>query len=156
MNFRTVRFTLDEGAYIPVRAHPNDAGLDLRTPAAITIPAAHSVYTRYGWVCELGSAVINTGVHVAIPEGYYGRIEGKSGLNFEHGINPGSGGTIDCGYTGAIMVKLYNYSTEDYHFKKGDKIAQLVICPYLPVMMDEVTSLGKTARGNHGFGSSGR
>lgn len=137
-----INIMLDEGAYSPVRAHPTDAGLDLLTPVEVTVPAH-------------GSSVFDTGVHMAIPAGYYGKIESKSGLNVNHSI-VSLGGTIDSGYTGSIKVKLYNLSAGAYQFEKGDKIAQLVIMPCETPELVIVDSLETTERGDGGFGSTGR
>lgn len=147
-----MKIKLDVGAYEPVRAHSTDAGLDLRTPADVLIPAAKML--PHGGI-ELGYAVIDTGVHVELPHGCYGKIEGKSGLNVLHGI-VSLGGVIDEGYTGSIVVKLYNTSSMTYRFEAGDKIAQLIIQPYLAPEIEIVDELGETDRGDSGFGSSGR
>lgn len=137
-----MKIVLDDGAFAPARAHNTDAGLDLRTPFEVTVPAR-------------GAADIDTGVHVAIPAGFAGFLKSKSGLNVKHGIV--SEGVIDSGYTGSIRVKLYNHSDTDYTFKAGDKITQLVIMHVLiPTEIILVNSLEDTERGAGGFGSSGR
>ena len=137
-----LKIALDGGAYTPIRAHETDAGLDLRSPVDVTIPAG-------------GDVVIDTGVHIEIPCGFVGFLKSKSGLNVKHGII--SEGVIDTGYTGSIVVKLYNLSDESYEIKAGDKITQLVI---LPIMQKPwfmlVDKLEDTERGNGGFGSTGR
>lgn len=133
---------LDDGAFMPIRAHADDAGLDLRSPVSIEILPWKSV-------------VIDTEVRVRIPQGFYGRLEPKSGLHIKHDIVC-LGGTIDSGYTGTIRVKLYNFGEERYEVKAGDKIAQLVIIPYIAPHLELVASLGETDRGEAGFGSSGR
>lgn len=133
---------LDEGAYMPERAHELDAGLDLRAPVDILVP------------CSGGSAIIDTGVHVQLPPDSVGMLKSKSGLNVKHGIV--SEGVIDCGYDGSITVKLYNHSDTAYQVKRGDKISQLVILPVLrptPVQVDKIEG---GERGNNGFGSTGR
>lgn len=137
-----MKIVVDDGAFVPVRAHKTDAGLDLRTPCEVTVPAR-------------GAADIDTGIHVAISEGYVGFLKSKSGLNVKHGIV--SEGVIDAGYTGSIRVKLYNHSDIDYTFKAGDKITQLVVLPFFADFeLVLVNSLGDTERGDGGFGSSGR
>ena len=136
-----VKVVLEDGAIMPVRAHALDAGLDLFTREDVSVPAK-------------GSAIFNTGVHVAIPEGYVGFIKSKSGLNMKHGLQ--SEGVIDAGYTGAIITKIYNHSDVDYHFKRGDKITQLVILPIATPIPVEVESLDDTERGEGGFGSTGK
>lgn len=132
---------LDKGAYMPTRAHETDAGYDLRTPKTDMISAG-------------GSLVIDTGVHIAIPEGYAGVICSKSGLNVKHGII--SDGLIDSGYTGSIRVKLYNLSDKAYIFEAGDKISQIMFIPILTATLLETLALKETERGDGGFGSTGR
>ena len=137
-----MRVFLDESAYAPCRAHSTDAGIDLRsTYYSRTIPAH-------------GSCVFDTGVHVELPKNCAGLIVSKSGLNIYHNIT--SEGLIDEGYTGSIMVKLYNHGDEDYEVKAGDKISQLVIIPVVYTSVEIVGSFEDTVRGNDGFGSSGR
>lgn len=136
-----MKIQLDDGAYMPERAHKEDAGLDLRSP----------VFAR---IFPGDSAIIDTGVHVQIPYGYAGFLKSKSGLNVKHGIV--SEGVIDSGYTGGIVVKLYNHSGFAYDVHPGDKITQLVV---LPVALDElelVDKLDDAERGDSGFGSTGR
>lgn len=137
-----MKIMLEPTAFMPQRAHPTDAGLDLRSRWYTLIPAHDS-------------AIFDTGIHIALPEGYYGKIEGKSGLNVKSGI-VSLGGTIDEPYRGSIVVKLYNMTDEDYVVKAGDKIAQLVIMPYITPELEVVTELDETDRGNNGFGSTGR
>ena len=136
-----MKIKLDEGAYMPVRAHDTDAGLDLRTPKEVTVPAH-------------GSVIIDTGVHVALPHGYYGKLESKSGLNVNYNV-VSLGGTIDEPYRGSIVAKLYNLSDLDYTFNAGDKVVQMVIQPYIAPELEEVDELDETDRGEKGFGSSG-
>ena len=139
---KTMKVVLDNGAYEPVRAHDTDAGLDLRTPIEFTI-RPHD------------SCVIDTGVHIELPRGTFGQLFSKSGLNVKRSI-VSLGGTIDEGYTGSITVKLYNEGDEEYHFRPGDKIVQLVIMPYLAPEIEYVNELGNTDRGDNGFGSTGK
>lgn len=136
-----LRVRLDEGAYLPERAHPTDAGLDLRTPV--------DVYVRAG-----GSTVIDTGVHIQLPHGTVGMLKSKSGLNVKDGIV--SEGVIDEGYTGSITVKLYNHGTEAKQFAWGDKITQLVVLPVLYPRVEQAEEIQGGDRGNGGFGSTGR
>lgn len=135
-----MKIKLDDGAYMPERAHELDAGLDLRSPDNYLIPA-------------YGSAVINTGVHINIPIGWAGFLKSKSGLNVKHGIT--SEGVIDSGYTGSIIAKLYNNSDTAYAVSKGDKITQLVIIPCLLPEL-EVDNFKGGERGSNGFGSTGK
>lgn len=138
-----MRIVLDKGAYMPKRAHDLDAGLDLMSPIDTYVPAG-------------GSVVIDTGVHVEIPEGYVGFLKSKSGLNVKHGIT--SEGVVDAGYQGSIHVKLYNHSLSGgYMIEKRDKISQLVILPVLLEELEQVDHFDtETERGTGGFGSTGR
>lgn len=81
-------------------------------------------------------------------------IKSKSGLNVKHGLT--AEGVVDANYTGSIVVKLYNLSSEPYHFKKDDKITQIVVMPIPTTELIEVDELDETERGAGGFGSSGR
>ena len=132
---------LDEGAFMPERAHGTDAGLDLRAVDARVIRAQ-------------GSAVFRTGVHVELPKGTCGLLVSKSGLNTRQSIT--STGLIDEGYTGEIVVKLYNHGYLDYKVHRGDKISQLVILPVVYEDINLVSELKETERGDKGFGSSGK
>lgn len=136
-----MKIKLDPMAWIPERAHDTDAGLDLKSPINITVPAG-------------GSAVIDTGVHIQLPPGTAGMLKSKSGLNVKHGIT--SEGVIDEGYTGSIVVKLYNYTLDDYYVSVGDKISQLVVIPVLTPELELVDELDGGERGDNGFGSTGR
>ena len=91
---------------------------------------------------------------MAIPKGYFGAIRAKSGLLRKHGII--CSGTVDCSYTGEIMVTLVNTSDTDYQVFKGDKIAQMILIPYHHAQFVQVDKLDETERGDNGFGSTGR
>lgn len=132
---------LDEGAFLPTRAHDTDAGLDLYSPIATKIP-------------DYGARIIDTGVHVQLPPGTAGLLVSKSGLNTKHNIT--STGLIDEGYTGSICVKLYNHGSEAYSVRRGDKITQLVVIDVEHMTPYVVTDFDKSDRGDKGFGSSGR
>lgn len=137
-----MKIIIDKGAYMPVRGHKDDAGLDLRTP----IPF---------YLCSGDSITIDTGVHVDIPAGLVGMLKSKSGLNVKHGIT--SEGVIDAGYTGSIRAKLYNHGHHTVNFNAGDKITQLVILPvYIPDELVVVEEFDQTERGSNGFGSTGK
>jgi dUTP pyrophosphatase len=136
-----MKVVLDEGAFMPTRAHDNDAGLDL--------------YAREDTiVCAKESAIFDTGVHVELPPDTVGFIKSKSGLYMKHGIT--SDGVIDEGYTGSIVVKLCNHGGRDYKVHKGDKISQLVVLPIMKPTPEIAKTLGITDRGDNGFGSTGR
>lgn len=132
--------SLDDGAYMPERAHGEDAGLDLRTPVGFTL---------FSW----SSTTIDTGVHVQLPPGTCGLLVSKSGLNVNSGIT--STGLIDEGYSGSIRVKLYNHDERPMAFEPGDKISQLVVLPFVRAEPFEGEVVGGE-RGDGGFGSTGR
>ena len=133
---------VETGAYVPERAHKTDAGLDIKSRENRLIKAHRG-------------ALLHTGLHVQLPHGTAGLLVSKSGLNVKHGIT--STGLIDEGYTGEIMVKLYNNSDESYLVQAGDKISQLVIIPVLYEDIHIMNSLDEnTERGDKGFGSSGK
>lgn len=136
-----MKIKLDPGAYMPERAHDTDAGLDLRSPVAANILPGRSV-------------TIDTGVHVALPEGTVGMVKSKSGLNRFHGIQ--AEGVVDEGFTGSICATLYNHSRTTFQVNAGDKITQLVILPVLKPELEPVDHLDETERGSGGFGSTGR
>lgn len=136
-----MKIVLDEGAYMPERAHPTDAGLDLRSPINA------KVYPH-------GSVVIDTRVHVELPVGHAGVLISKSGLSVKHDIT--STGLIDEQYVGSIRVKLYNHGDSTYQINSGDKISQLVVVPVRYEPVEVVDKLDSTARGSGGFGSTGR
>lgn len=142
MAINTIKVELDHGAVQPVRAYEYDAGLDLFSANADdTLIPAHS------------SAILDTGVHIAIPKGYAGFVKSKSGLNIKHNLT--ADGVIDYGYTGSIVVKLYNHGDKDYTIKYGEKIAQLVILPVIQprLILEQLDK--DTQRGDNGFGSTG-
>ena len=136
----TLKVKLDPGAYAPVRAHEDDAGLDLISPVDVNI------WTK-------GREAICTGVHVQIPKGYVGMITAKSGLMRDHGII--TTGTIDAGYTGPVNVVLFNTGDHIFSVKRGMKIAQLVIKQIITPQIEVVDELEETERGDGGFGSTG-
>lgn len=136
-----LKIQLDDGAIMPERAHTEDAGLDLFTSKTVYVPAR-------------GSATIDTGVHVQLPEGTAGVLMSKSGLNVNHNIT--STGLIDEGYTGSIKVKLYNNGDDGVCITEGGKISQLVIVPVqrpVPIQVEQITG---GERGTGGFGSTGK
>lgn len=138
----TIKVFLDEGAAFPTKAHKADAGYDL-------------VCIKGGIIRGRESRVFDTGVHIAIPEGHVGYVQGRSGLNINRNIFCPTG-TIDSGYTGSIKVKLYNFNDFDYTVNPGDKIAQLVIQSIGNRWLIPTDTLDETERGDNGFGSTGR
>lgn len=136
-----MKIMLDEGAKMPTRAHPYDAGLDLYA-------------NEDGYIRCNSFRTFSTGCHAQIPEGCVGFVKSKSGLMVNHGIT--TDGTIDSHYTGPIKVCLFNNGGSKYEVKKGDKIAQLVIVPCVLLPLELAESLEETDRGDGGFGSTGR
>lgn len=137
-----MRIKLDDGAFVPIRAHKEDAGLDIRAKSDAMVRAGQSM-------------VFYTGVHVELPPGCAGLLVSKSGLNVRHDIT--STGLIDENYSGEIVVKLFNHGYEDYMVHAGDKITQLVVFPiWHDPVIDIVDEISGGQRGNKGFGSTGR
>ncbi len=132
------------GAVLPTRAHPDDAGLDLRAAEPALIGAGER-------------AAVGTGIAVEIPPGHAGLVLPRSGLALRHGIAlVNAPGLIDAGYRGEIRVLLLNTDREDaFELEPGDRIAQLLLTPFAAAEPVEVAELGETQRGPGGFGSSG-
>jgi len=100
--------------------------------------------------------LVKTGITMEIPEGYVGLIYARSGLATKRGLAPANKvGVIDSDYRGEIMVSLYNQSDIPQKIEPGERVAQLVIAPYLQGIFNEVDELSDTARGKGGFGSTG-
>ena len=136
---------LDERAALPDYAHgpQEDAGMDLRSiehaPLLPGVPRC-----------------VATGLSIELPPGYEAQIRPRSGLALKHAITlPNSPATIDPGYRGEIRVILLNLSRETYEIQPGDRIAQMIIARYETVDWEE-SDLEDSARGERGFGSSGR
>lgn len=130
---------------IPEYATPQSAGMDLR--ANIDKPIL---------LKSLDRALIPTGLHIALPEGYEAQIRPRSGLAIKHGITClNTPGTIDSDYRGDIGVELVNLSREDFVVKPGERIAQMIITNHEHVTWDVVKELDETERGEGGFGHTG-
>jgi dUTP pyrophosphatase len=136
---------LSDAARVPTRAHEGDAGLDLY--------ASESAHIGPGERWSVG-----TGLALEIPPGHAGLVLPRSGLAREHGVTlVNSPGLIDAGYRGEVRVLLLNTDpAEIFRIAAGDRIAQLVISRVEPVEPVEVEALTESARGDGGFGSSGR
>lgn len=136
---------LDETLEAPAYARPGDAGLDLRAAEA-------------GVLEPFERALVPCGVALAIPDGYAGFIVPRSGLAARHGISiVNAPGLIDSGYRGEIKVPLVNLDpNEAFSYEKGDRIAQLVIVAIPSITLHNTNELPESARGEQGFGSSGR
>ncbi|MAE21995.1 MAG: dUTP diphosphatase [Pseudomonas sp.] len=140
---------LHEDAKLPVRAHDSDAGLDLFSIEDAAVKARGRLLVKTGISIQLPFG------HIELPFGYYGQVASKSGLSVKHGIEVGAG-VIDEGYTGEVMVMLYNHSDDDFEINKGDKIAQLLVKPVSYCDVQQVNYVSDSYRGNGGFGSTGR
>jgi len=144
-----VHGTRDADLPLPRRATPGSAGFDLAAALDkdLEVPAG-------------ARAEVPTGFAVAIPPGYEGQMRPRSGLARRHGVMLiNSPGTIDSDYRGELRVLLINTGDEPLLLRRGDRIAQLVVAPVIPVEWDEVASadeLGATERGLGGFGHTGR
>jgi len=138
-----VKFTKTHaGAVLPTKNHDSDTGMDVTCVEDFVIPAN-------------GSVVVGVGLKFAfIEEGYWVKVEGRSGLGFKHGIMPHPG-IIDQGYRGDAGIKLYNLTDKDYVGKAGDRIAQFVVYMNHDVTVTE-GEVVDTDRGASGFGSSGK
>ena len=102
------------------------------------------------------SALVPTGLYIALPKGLEAQIRARSGLASRHGIIvPNAPGTIDSDYRGEIKVLLMNLTDTPFDIKDGDRIAQLIVAPYVSITWKSVNQLTETARGEGGFGSTG-
>ena len=137
---------LNENATIPTRGSDRAAGYDLYAclENEVVIGAGETVK-------------IGTGLSIAVPEGYFGAIFARSGLAAKEGLRPANCvGVADSDYRGEYIVALHNDSAISRVVTPGERIAQLVVMPYLSVEFEEVDSLDETERGAGGFGSTGK
>ncbi|NIR35532.1 MAG: dUTP diphosphatase [Actinobacteria bacterium] len=137
---------LDPDLPLPAYARPGDAGIDLVARESVTLPPGG------------GRALVPTGIAIALPEGYAGFVQPRSGLAFRHGVTClNSPGLIDSGYRGELKVCLVNTDpSTPFEVTRGERIAQLVVQAVSHVNFVEVDALDDTDRGEQGFGSSGR
>ncbi len=141
----------DRDVPLPAYATAGAAGADLRANLPVEQRAAGLV------LAPMARRIVPTGLRVAIPEGYEMQIRPRSGLALKHGITlPNTPGTIDCDYRGPLGVLLINFGTETFAIAHGDRIAQAVIAPVSLARFAVVEALDDTARGQGGFGSTGR
>jgi dUTP pyrophosphatase len=137
---------LDPDLPLPHYAKPGDAGIDL-------VARHDTVLTRGG-----GRALVPTGVAVAIPDGYAGFVQPRSGLALKHGVTClNTPGLIDSGYRGELKVLLVNTDPDaDFAITRGERIAQLVVQAVEQVSFEVVDQLPSSERGEGGFGHTGR
>ncbi len=143
-----IRFIEHEGKIppLPHRATPGSAGVDLCAMIPEPLTIAPRALVR-----------VPTGLALELPENTVGLVYARSGLGTKHGIALSNGvGVIDSDYRGEIAVGLCNLSDEPFTIQPGDRIAQLVVTPCPPVSFVPAEELSETARGEGGFGSSGR
>lgn len=137
---------LRENATIPTRGSASAAGYDLY--ACLDAPVT---------VAPHATAMIGTGLSIAVPEGYFGAVFARSGLASKKGLRPANCvGVCDSDYRGEYIVALHNDGEEARVIEHGERIAQLVVIPYLAVEFDLVDELDETERGAGGFGSTGK
>ena len=146
--FIKVKFVkVREGAKVPERGSKFAAGYDL----SACIPDMERVIIRPGETVK-----IPTGLAIAYPEGYFGAVCARSGLATKCGLAPANKiGILDEDYRGEVFIALHNHSSEVQVVNHGDRIAQLILLPYLNVDFVESDKLDETERGDGGFGSSG-
>jgi len=136
---------LDPGLPLPAPQHQGDAGIDLFAAVAATLEPRG------------GRALVPTGIAIAIPSGYAGFVQPRSGLALRHGVTvANTPGLVDAGYRDELRVLLVNIDpSETFKISRGDRIAQLVIQRFETVEWDEVGDLDATERGLDGWGSTG-
>lgn len=135
---------LRDDATVPTRGSEKAAGYDLYSAEELKVAPGETVK-------------VGTGIAVAIPDGNFGGIYARSGLATKEGLRPANCvGVIDSDYRGEIIVALHNDSAVERLIEKGERIAQLVIQPYLSVEFETVDELDETERGDGGFGHSGK
>ena len=135
-----------EGLDLPFYATTHAAGADLRAAIDedVVIPAGEH-------------RLIKTGLAIALPDNYEAQVRPRSGLALKHGITVlNSPGTIDADYRGEVGVILINHGKEAFTVSRGERIAQMIIAPFVQADFCEVTELTETERGTGGFGSSGK
>ena len=139
-----VPFTKTQGAVTPTKGSKEAAGHDLYSDEAYDI-APHS------------TVKVGTGISVAIPNGTFGAIFARSGIAVKRGLRPANCvGVVDSDYRGEVIVALHNDTDEMMSIEKHERIAQLVVIPYIPINFEKVDSLNNTDRGTGGFGSTGK
>lgn len=135
---------LNENAVIPTYGSPHSAGADLYSAMDDIVIEPHT------------TTLVKTGIALELPVGFAGLIYARSGLASKRGLAPANKvGVVDCDYRGEVMVALHNHSNTPQTVAKGERIAQLVITPYIVADFEEADELSDTVRGEGGFGSTG-
>ena len=137
---------LNENAIIPTLGSEEAAGVDL-----------HACITESIYISPHETVKIRTGLAIELPKGTFGAIIARSGLATKEGLAPANKvGVIDSDYRNSIIVALHNHSNMSRTINPGERIAQLVVLPYIPIEFKEVDKLSDTERGLGGFGSTGK
>ena len=137
---------LKENALLPARGSEHAAGYDL-----------HACLEEDAVILPGQTVKIGTGLAIAVPDGYFGAVFARSGLASKEGLRPANCvGVCDSDYRGEYIIALHNDSDTARTVHHGDRIAQLVILPFLPAEFEESENLPETARGAGGFGSTGK
>lgn len=131
-----------DAGYVPEYAHEDDAGLDLRSVEEVTIPADRTTMVR-------------TGLHCEIPDGCVGLVFPRSGLGSKGITLKNAVGVIDSGYRGEVLAAVWNTTPKTFHVRKGDRICQMVVMPYMPCEIEVSGALSDSERGTDGYGSTG-
>lgn len=142
----TVKISMEKGAedLFPAKAHPGDAAWDLRSRVDVELPVGRSV-------------AVPTGVRMELPENFEAQVRPRSGLAVKYDLMlTNSPGTIDAGYRGEVAVIMYNGGSAPYRVRRGDRIAQMVICRLPEVRLEQFDELTESDRGTGGFGSTGK
>lgn len=135
---------LNENATVPTYGSPYSAGADLYSAMDELTIEPHT------------TVLVKTGIALELPVGFAGLIYARSGLATKRSLAPANKvGVIDCDYRGEVMVALHNHSNAPQTVAKGERIAQLVITPYIVADFEEADELSETVRGEGGFGSTG-
>ena len=145
MSVKVLIKRLDPGVPLPLYAKGGDAGADIVSAVDITLAPGER-------------ALVPTGISVALPDGYVALVHPRSGLAIKHGVTMvNAPGTVDAGYRGELKLILINHDkSESVTFKRGDRVAQLVIQAVEQAEFIEVQELPGSGRGTDGFGSTGR
>lgn len=144
MNSKIQIKRLRDTAVIPTRGSEKAAGYDLYATANYDI-APHS------------TVKVGTGISIALPDNSFGAIFARSGLATKKGLRPANCvGVCDSDYRGEYIVPLHNDTDEMMSIEAGERIAQLIVMPFIPVEFEEVDELDETERGAGGFGSTGK
>jgi len=145
MSVKVLIKRLDPGVPLPIYAKGGDAGADIVSAVDITLAPGER-------------ALVPTGISIALPDGYVALVHPRSGLAIKHGVTMvNAPGTVDAGYRGELKLILINHDpSESVAFKRGDRVAQLVIQQVERAEFIEVQELPGSGRGTDGFGSTGR